>query len=244
LSIGEFFEPRFIDSGPGDPIKMRRSFYPLVAFAALLYGPQLVSQAVVSDPPRGTYEIASFDSADRAHFPKRGSIVFAGSSSIARWGTLEKDFAGLPVLNRGIGGYTLHENVQTFDRIVLPYKPPIIVLYAGENDLSEGRTPNDVFQDFKAFVSLVHKKLPATRVVYVSIKPSILRWSLTDSIRAANRLIRDYVRKDKKLQYVDVFTPMLDATGQVKRELFVEDGLHMNATGYAIWRGLIRPTLR
>jgi len=216
----------------------------LIALAALVTAPQLVCQTAVSEPPRGQAEIDRFEAADRAHYPAPGTIVFAGSSSIARWESLDKDFAGIPVLNRGIGGYTLHENVQSFDRIILPYKPPIIVLYSGENDLTEGRTPDDVFQDFQNFVALVHTKLPATRIVYVSIKPSIARWALTDSIRAANRLIRDYVGKDKTLQYIDVFTPMLDASGQLRRELYVEDGLHMNATGYAIWSRLIKPALR
>jgi lysophospholipase L1-like esterase len=223
---------------------MRRSSYPLIALVALLSAPQLVGQTAVSEPPRGTAEIQRFEAADRAHFPAHGTIVFAGSSSIARWGTLDKDFAGIPVLNRGIGGYTLHENVQSFDRIILPYKPPVIVLYSGENDLTEGRTPNDVFHDFQTFISMVHEKLPATRVVYVSIKPSIARWSLTDSIRAANRLIRDFVGNDKKLQYIDVFTPMLDASGHLRPELYVADGLHMTPRGYAIWRELIQPTLR
>ena len=216
----------------------------LIALAALVTAPQLVCQTAVSEPPRGQAEIDRFEAADRAHYPAPGTIVFAGSSSIARWESLDKDFAGIPVLNRGIGGYTLHENVQSFDRIILPYKPPIIVLYSGENDLTEGRTPDDVFQDFQNFVALVHTKLPATRVVYVSIKPSIARWALTDSIRAANRLIQDYVGKDKTLQYIDVFTPMLDASGQLRRELYVEDGLHMNASGYAIWSRLIKPALR
>jgi lysophospholipase L1-like esterase len=223
---------------------MRRLPYRLIALAALVAVPQLVCQTAVSEPPRGQAEIDRFEAADRAHFPAPGTIVFAGSSSIARWESLDKDFAGIPVLNRGIGGYTLHENVQSFDRIILPYKPPIIVLYSGENDLTEGRTPDDVFEDFQNFVALVHTKLPAARVVYVSIKPSIARWALTDSIRAANRLIQDYVGKDKTLQYIDVFTPMLDASGQLRRELYVEDGLHMNATGYAIWSRLIKPALR
>jgi len=223
---------------------MLRLPYRLIALAALVAAPQLVCQTAVSEPPRGQAEIDRFEAADRAHYPAPGTIVFAGSSSIARWESLDKDFTGIPVLNRGIGGYTLHENVQSFDRIVLPYKPPIIVLYSGENDLTEGRTPEDVFQDFQNFVALVHTKLPATRIVYVSIKPSIARWALTDSIRAANRLIQDYVGKDKTLQYIDVFTPMLDASGQLRRELYVEDGLHMNASGYAIWRKLILPTLR
>ena len=216
----------------------------LIALAALVTAPQLVCQTAVSEPPRGQAEIDRFEAADRAHYPAPGTIVFAGSSSIARWESLDKDFAGIPVLNRGIGGYTLHENVQSFDRIILPYKPPIIVLYSGENDLTEGRTPDDVFQDFQNFVALMHTKLPETRLVYVSIKPSIARWALTDSIRAANRLIRDYVGKDKTLQYIDVFTPMLDASGQFRRELYVEDGLHMNASGYAIWSRLIKPALR
>jgi lysophospholipase L1-like esterase len=222
---------------------MPRLSYRLIALTALVCAPQLVCQIAISPPPRGESEIQGFEASDRSHFPKPGTIVFAGSSSIARWETLDEDFAGLPVLNRGIGGYTLHENVQSFDRIILPYKPPIIVLYSGENDLTEARTPQDVFQDFKAFVSLVHAKLPATRVVYVSIKPSIARWALTDSIRAANRLIRQFVATDRKISYVDVFTPMLGARGQIRRELFVEDGLHMNARGYAIWSKLIRPTL-
>ncbi|HMG13587.1 MAG TPA: SGNH/GDSL hydrolase family protein [Gemmatimonadaceae bacterium] len=223
---------------------MLRLPHRLIALAALVAAPQLVCQTAVSEPPRGQAEIDRFEGADRAHYPAPGTIVFAGSSSIARWESLDKDFAGIPVLNRGIGGYTLHENVQSFDRIILPYKPPIIVLYSGENDLTEGRTPDDVFQDFQNFVALVHTKLPATRIVYVSIKPSIARWALTDSIRAANRLIQDYVGKDKTLQYIDVFTPMLDASGQLRRELYVEDGLHMNATGYAIWSRLIKPALR
>ena len=223
---------------------MRRTPFPLIALVALLSAPQLVGQTAVTEPPRGTAEIERFEAADRAHFPASGTIVFVGSSSIARWETLDRDFAGIPVLNRGIGGYTLHENVQSFDRLVLPYNPPVIVLYSGENDLSEGRTPNDVFQDFQAFVSLVHARLPATRLVYVSIKPSIARWALTDSIRAANRRIRGYVAQDKTLQYVDVFTPMLDGTGNLRPALYVADGLHMTPLGYSLWRRLIQPTLR
>lgn len=223
---------------------MRRTSYSLIAIIALVCAPKVVCQTAVSEPVRWVSDIERFEAADRSHFPVAGSIVFAGSSSIAMWQTLNKDFGYVPVLNRGIGGSTLYDNVQSVDRIILPYKPPLIVLYSGENDLAEGRTPEQVLQDFQTFVSIVHAKLPATRLVFVSIKPSIARWSMTDSIRATNRLIQDYVGTDKKLQYVDVFTPMLDASGQVRRELFVADGLHMNARGYSIWRRLIQPTLR
>ena len=223
---------------------MRRTSGSLIALIALVCAPQVICQTAVSEPLRWVSDIERFEAADRSHFPVARSIVFAGSSSIAMWQTLDKDFGYVPVLNRGIASSTLHDIVQSADRIVLPYKPPLVVLYSGENDLAEGRTPAQVLQEFQAFISIVHAKLPATRVVFVSIKPSIARWSLAVSIRETNRLIKDYTGKDKRLAYVDVFTPMLDASGRPRRELFLPDGLHMNARGYAIWRRLIEPMLR
>lgn len=170
--------------------------------------------------------------------------MFVGSSSIRMWQTLEADFPGLPVLNRGFGGSELSDAVQFADRIVVPHRPRVVVLYAGDNDLESGKTPARVFKDFQSFVTLIHQKLPASRIVFISIKPSLARVKIMDKAREANRLIRDYVRGDDKLAYVDVFTPMLDASGQPRPELFLEDGLHMNARGYAIWRDLIRPVIQ
>ena len=216
----------------------------LIATFALVGAPQVFCQTAVSEPLHFVSDIEQFERADRAHWPVPGSIVFAGSSSIAMWGTLEKDFGYVPVLNRGINGSTLADNVQSADRIVLPYKPPLVVIYAGENDLVQGETPERVLNSYQAFTSIVHRKLPATRIVFVSIKPSIARDSLMGKIRETNRLISNFTRTDKRLGYVDVFTPMLDASGRPRRELFLEDGLHMNARGYSIWRAKITPVLR
>jgi len=216
----------------------------LIAVIALVYAPQVVCQTAVSEPLRWVSDIEQFEATDRVHPPVPGSIVFAGSSSIAMWETLDKDFGYFPVLNRGISGSMLADNVQSVYRIVLPYKPPVVVIYAGENDLVEGETPERVLHDYQTFTSIVHRKLPATRVVFVSIKPSIARDSLMGKIRETNRLISNFTRTDKRLGYVDVFTPMLDPSGRPRRELFLEDGLHMNARGYAIWRDRIMPVLR
>jgi lysophospholipase L1-like esterase len=124
---------------------------------------------------------------------------------------------------------------------VLPYKPSLIVLYAGDNDLAEGRTPEQILSDYKAFVAIVRTALPETRIAYIAIKPSGDRWALVDKMRTANSLVRNYVAGDPKLTYVDVFTPMLGAEGKPREELFREDRLHMNARGYAIWRDLLSP---
>jgi lysophospholipase L1-like esterase len=216
----------------------------LIAAFALVGAPQVVCQTAVSEPLRWGSDIQQFEAADRVHPPVAGSIVFAGSSSIAMWGTLEKDFCRFPVLNRGISGSMLADNVHSVYRIVLPYKPPVVVIYAGENDLVGGKTPERVLHDYQTFTSIVHRKLPTTRIVFVSIKPSLARDSLIGKIRETNRLISNFTRTDKRLRYVDVFTPMLDPSGRPRRELFLGDGLHMNARGYAIWRERIRPVLR
>jgi lysophospholipase L1-like esterase len=206
--------------------------------------PQTVVQTAVNAPSQWESDIVSFETADRTTAPAKGGVLFVGSSSIRMWQTLQNDFPGLPVINRGFGGSELGDVVRFENRIVVPYKPRVVVLYAGDNDLNAGKTPERVFSDFKEFVRIARQDLPRTRLIFVAIKPSIARVNIIDKIRITNRLIRDYIESDPSLVYVDVFTPMLDASGQPRRELFLEDGLHMNAKGYAIWRDLIAPVLR
>lgn len=231
---------------------MRVVFRPLLAALCLACAPavapstatQVVPSTAVSGASQWESDIQRFESADRANPPRPRAVVFVGSSSIRMWETLAADFPGLPVLNRGFGGSELSDAVRFAERIVVPYKPRVVVLYAGDNDLAAEKTPAQVFNDFQSFVAIVRRKLPETRIAFIAIKPSLARLNIIDKARETNQLIRDYVRGDDKLAYVDVFTPMLDASGQPRRELFLEDGLHMNASGYAIWRELIAPILR
>jgi lysophospholipase L1-like esterase len=216
----------------------------LVSVLLLACSPQPLHQVAVSSASQWEPDIAGFETADRTNPPRAGSVVFVGSSSIRMWETLASDFPGLPVLNRGFGGSELGDVVRFADRIVVPYKPRVVVLYAGDNDLAAGKTPAQVLAEFQSFVAIIHRELPGSRVAFVAIKPSIARVNIIDKMRAANQLIRDYIRTDDKLVYVDVFTPMLDESGRPRRELFLEDGLHMNAKGYAIWRDLVTPVLR
>jgi len=229
---------------------MRPSLRLFVALWLVACSPQVVGQNAVSVSPAvsapGHWEpdIAQFEAQDRANPPRLGSIVFVGSSSIRMWTTLDRDFPGVPVLNRGFGGSEAGDVAHFAERIVVRYKPPVVVFYAGDNDLAAGKTPTQVLAAFQSFVATMHSKLPGTRVVFVSIKPSIARWNIVDEMRQANRLVRDYTQTDPRLVYVDVFTPMLDASGQPRRELYLEDGLHMTPAGYEIWRELIAPVIR
>jgi lysophospholipase L1-like esterase len=189
-------------------------------------------------------EIRAFETADRALMPAPGGIVFTGSSSIRLWRSLTTDFAGLPVLNRGFGGSTLPEVNHYFSRVVMPYRPRTIVLYAGDNDIAIGRTPQQVAADYRTFVGLVRDSLRDARIVFVGIKPSPSRWRFVEPQREANRLVREIVARDPLQTYVDVFGPMLGANGRPRPEYFVADSLHMTPAGYVVWRAQLSPHVR
>ena len=194
------------------------------------------------DPDRWENAIRAFEEGDRAHPPPPGGVVFLGSSSFRRW-DLEKSFPGRGLINRGFGGSQMADAIRYLDRIVLPLKPRTLLLYEGDNDLASGKTPETVEREFRELASRVHAALPETRIVFVSIKPSIRRWHLIDAVRDANARVRAMTETNELLEFVDVVAPMLDARGEPRRDLFVADDLHLTAAGYEIWAALVRPHL-
>jgi lysophospholipase L1-like esterase len=198
--------------------------------------------AAVSSPGFAN-EIAAFEAADRRDPPAPNGVLFVGSSSIRLWPSLANDFPGVRVVQRGFGGSEISDVVHYAPRIVLPYRPRLIVLYAGDNDLNAGESPESVLRDYQSFVELVRRSLPETRIAFVSIKPSGSRWALVEKMRMANELIRAYTARDPRLSYVDVFTPMLGGDGKPREELFVADRLHLSEQGYALWREILKPVV-
>jgi len=203
----------------------------------------LAQAALAQDPRRFDKEIDAFAAADKTNPPPKNGILFIGSSLIRHWRTLARDFPGRPVFNRGFGGSHISDSVYYFDRIVAPYQPRSIFHYAGSNDINAGKTPRQVFEDFKAFARRVRAQLPRTRLDFIAIGTSPSRWGDVAKVREANRLIRDYTAHDDKLGFIDVFPAMLGPDGQPKPDIFVADRLHLNAKGYAIWTKIIAPYL-
>lgn len=200
------------------------------------------AQRPAEGPQRWETQIAAFESQDRQQPPAGEGILFVGSSSIRGW-NLNKYFPDLPVINRGFGGSQLFDSVHFAPRIVLPCKPRTVVLYAGDNDIAQQKSPEQVANDFGQFVKTVHAALPQTRIIFIAIKPSLRRWNLVEQMRQANALIRKQIAADPRLVYVDIDAPMIGADGQPRKELFQADGLHLNDTGYALWASLLRPHL-
>lgn len=171
-------------------------------------------------------------------FPE-DAVLFVGSSSIKGWKTREF-FPELKVINRGFGGSQISDVIRFAERIVFPYKPGLIVFYAGDNDIAGGKSAQRVFEDYKKFVRLSHKSIPQTPIIFIAIKPSLSRWKLWPEMKEANRMIRNFTTGDEHLFYFDSAKPLLGDDGKPKAELFIKDGLHLNSKGYKIWTEQLR----
>lgn len=194
------------------------------------------------DPKRWEDDIQRFEAQDEAKMPAAGGVLFVGSSSIVRW-KLDEAFPELKAINRGFGGSEVADSLYFADRIILPYRPRTIVFYAGDNDIANGKSAEQVADDFARLAVKIHAGLPEARLLFLAIKPSRARWELVDVQREANRLIAAQAEGSDFLRFVDVGTPLLGDDGLPREDLFEDDKLHINAAGYDIWNALLRDEL-
>jgi lysophospholipase L1-like esterase len=195
------------------------------------------------DPNRFAPEIKAFAEWDSKNTVPAEPVLFVGSSSIRMWRTHES-FPGLPVVNRGFGGSHISDVLHFTDRAVLPYRPQVIVFYAGDNDIAGGKSAQRVFEDYRKFVGLVRAGRPAVQIIFLAIKPSGSRWSLWPEVKKANELVRDFCQSDARLVYADLNASLLGADGTPDSSLFLKDQLHLNPKGYALWTKALAPILQ
>jgi lysophospholipase L1-like esterase len=209
--------------------------------AALSWPGASLAQQTAPAPDRWEKDMAAFEAADQTAPQPKGEIVFIGSSTIRRW-DLPAYFPDLKTINRGFGGSEMADATRYVDRIVLPYSPRLVVVYSGDNDIGS-TTSEQIAISFERFARAVHAKLPQTRIVIIGIKPSPLRWAQVDRMRMANTMIRAFCERDDRIAYVDVDQALLGWDEKPRRELYVEDGLHLSPQGYQVFAALLRPFL-
>jgi lysophospholipase L1-like esterase len=228
---------------------IRRTLISLVLLSVCLAGVEGRKHAFASSMLAQAQDwepsIRKFEEHDKVDPPKLGCIVFAGSSSIARWDTLVEEMKPLDVINRGFGGSQYSDLNQYAKRIVIAYHPRAVVIYEGDNDLApeSSKTPESVAKDARTLVQTIRAALPETWIYLISIKPSKSRLSAWPRMKEANWMIRDFTHTQERVQYVDVASAMFDSKGNLRADLFVEDGLHPAPKCYALWTSIIKPLL-
>jgi lysophospholipase L1-like esterase len=199
--------------------------------------------ASTANPTRFEKNVVAYEATDKATPPPMGAILLAGDSQFYRWKTLAEDLPGYTIVNRGIDSFQSPDLLYYLDRLVLPYKPRMIVLHIGGNDVHNGRTAEQVLADFKTFVEKVRAALPGVPIAFTSITPSPGRWAEADVRRDANRLVKAYTATQPKLFFIDLWDAFLTADGKPREDLFVEDRIHPNHEGYLVRVRIMRPLL-
>jgi lysophospholipase L1-like esterase len=195
------------------------------------------------DPARFQSEIELFKEWDQKNSHPAEAVLFIGSSSIRMWPTRQA-FPEYPVINRGFGGAQTSDVVHFYDVVVRPYDARIILLYAGDNDIADGKNAPQVFEDYIELVNRIMQDKPAVKFVYLPIKPSPSRFAKWEEMKRLNLMIKEYNQKNPRLFYLDTASALLDSVGVPEKKYFIEDLLHLNETGYAVWQKILAPQLK
>lgn len=190
-------------------------------------------------------DIREFKKMDSISAPPQNAILFIGSSSFTLWKDVADYFPGHTIINRGFGGSTLTDVIRYSNDIIVPYRPAQVVIYCGENDIasSEAITANTVVKRFEQLYSIIRNRIPGAGIVYISMKPSPSRKKFMPKMAEANARIRHFLQGKRNAAFIDVYSKMLDKNGEPLKDIFLDDSLHMNAKGYAIWQKEIKPYL-
>lgn len=221
---------------------MRMKFR-LLILLMVIAGSSVAAQEKVAPKIRFAEAIEAYEKADRESPPPSRSILFVGSSIFRLWKGLKEQMAPLPVFNRAFGGSQTHEILAYMDRIVLPYKPRIIVYYCGSNDINANVTPGRIAGNFREFVERVRKELPETRILFVSINKAPQKMDRWREVDEANGLVKEYCGRGKGLGYIDVNPALFDKAGQPRMELYLPDKLHFLDPAYDEFTKIIKPVL-
>ena len=187
--------------------------------------------------------IFEFEQHDMVSPPPEDATLFIGSSSIRLWPSLKESFSPIPVMNRGFGGAQTADVLEYMDRIVLPYKPKNIVFYCGGNDVAKGKSPQVAVTNLKTFIERVHKVLPETKIFVLSMKPTPSREEQWPKLQFGNKARADYISKTNNVFYVDVAKSMFDIEGNLKKNIYIADNLHLNKVGYYGWVKILKARL-
>lgn len=208
-----------------------------VFMATLFFGFALYAQA--QDPLRFQKEVEQIGQKHGSATLGDDLTVFTGSSSIKMWKDLQAYFPDHQLINTGFGGSQTSDLIYFVNELIINYKPQKVFIYEGDNDIAAGKSVSAIMENTQTLVKTLKKKLPEIEIFLISAKPSISRWELKEQYLELNREFEEYSRTHSNVHFVDIWPTMLNEAGEPKKEIFLEDNLHMNKKGYDLWAEVI-----
>src|SRR5690554_3882841 len=196
--------------------------------------------AQAQDPLRFQKEVEQINEKYPTNIQRENLVLFTGSSSIKMWNDLAGYFPAHEVINAGFGGSQTFELLHYVNELVLDYKPKKVFIYEGDNDISSGKSSTEIILTMHQLVETIDAALPGVEILLIAAKPSISRWHLKDKYVDLNQHFKEYSELFDNVEYVNIWDTMLDAEGSPKREIFLEDNLHMNKAGYDLWAEVVK----
>jgi len=188
-------------------------------------------------------EIAAFEAKDKETPPPADGVVFAGSSTLRLWKTLAAEFPEVPVINRGFGGSRMPDLTRYADRIIIPYKPRLVVVYSGGNDINAKKTPAELMASTVALDEKLRAALPDTTIVHVTLNPTIKRLEQEPQVREYNKLLAAYCAGKPKVVFIDTYSKMIGPDGKPQDKLLKVDKLHPSDEGYKRFAAAMKPAI-
>jgi len=168
--------------------------------------------------------------------PQGDMVLFTGSSSIRIWHDIADYFPGYTIVNRGFGGSQTSDLLYYVDQLILSGTPSKIFIYEGDNDLAGGKNTAQIMATTDSLLQRIRQKFSVSVPVYfISPKPSVARWKLKDAYLEHNANLKAWTGKQQNVFFVDGWSSLIDAQGNVLTDIFQKDNLHLNKKGYDLW---------
>jgi lysophospholipase L1-like esterase len=192
---------------------------------------------------RFAQRVEAYEAGDKLSPPPANAILLAGDSQFDRWKTLQEDLPGYTIINRGIDSFRTDDLIQYADRLIVRYKPRMVILHVGGNDISRGKSPEQLLADTRTLIAKIRAGLPGVPIAWSSTTPGPARWAQAPQRKAANALVQQWIATQQGLTFIDLWDAMLTADGQPREDIWVADRVHPNHEGYLIRVRLTTPVL-
>ena len=196
--------------------------------------------------PGGSYETKASNYEKKALEEESYHVMLAGSSSIEFWETSKEDLDPIVSYNHGIGGTTIEQWDEVFNkRLVLPYKPKMVVYYVGINNVINSKeSPEVIWERLENFFNHTHEALPDSKIQYILMNQLSGYPNCKDTIAAVNANAIEYQKTHSSwLTLINPGLALLKENGEPNAAFFRTDGLHLSYYGYTVWGEIIKDSI-